>query len=90
MEPQVMEEFPTLDDLANRPAWMERGACRGAGADLFFPERGASTRQAKELCSSFPVQAECLSYAVDATEGVAGIWGGTSERERRRGRRAVA
>ena len=55
---------------------------RGLDADLFFPERGASTRLAKSVCRQCPVQEECLEYAVNNREKF-GIWGGLSERERR-------
>ena len=87
MTPRVMEAFPTLDDLAQRPEWMERGACRDTRSDLFFPERGASTRQAKEMCRGCSVRQECIRYAMDATEEMAGIWGGTSARDRAKRRR---
>lgn len=63
--------------------WQDRGACRGADADLFFPERGASTRRAKQICSECAVRVECLEYAICTGEKF-GIWGGMSERERRR------
>ena len=58
----------------------------GADADLFFPERGASTRRAKAICDGCPVRGECLDYALAHGEKF-GIWGGLSERERRRVRR---
>ena len=64
-------------------AWQDAGACRGADADLFFPERGASTRRAKQICSECAVRVECLEYAICTGEKF-GIWGGMSERERRR------
>lgn len=67
-------------------AWQDYANCRGADADLFFPERGASTRKAKSICGACEVRAECLDYAVDMGEKF-GIWGGLSERERRRVRR---
>ena len=38
-----------LETLLERPAWQEHAACRGVGASTFFPERGASTKQGKEL-----------------------------------------
>ena len=53
---------------------------------LFFPERGASTRKAKAICRACTVQDECLEYAVQNSEKF-GIWGGLSERERRRVKR---
>jgi WhiB family transcriptional regulator, redox-sensing transcriptional regulator len=69
--------------------WQERANCLGVDPDLFFPERGASTREAKAVCGSCEVRAECLEYALDHAEKF-GIWGGLSERERRRLRRQRA
>ena len=76
-------------DLANNK-WKLQGACRGLDADIFFPDRGASTRLAKTVCRRCDVQEECLEYAVNNREKF-GIWGGLSERERRaiRKKRAV-
>lgn len=67
-------------------AWQDYANCRGADADLFFPERGASTRKAKSICAECQVKAECLDFAIDVGEKF-GIWGGMSERERRKVRR---
>lgn len=72
--------------LATREDWMQRGACRGLASDLFFPDRGAEVKQQKAVCAACPVSAECLDYALRNGEKF-GIWGGTSERERRRLRR---
>jgi WhiB family redox-sensing transcriptional regulator len=83
MTPAVMEDFPSLEDLTNRPAWMERGACRGEDRDLFFPVLGASTARAKAVCSGCPVRSECLDYATADPE-IAGIWGGTSAKQRQK------
>jgi len=67
-------------------SWQDYANCRGADADLFFPERGASTRKAKAICGECQVRAQCLDFAIDVGEKF-GIWGGMSERERRRVRR---
>jgi WhiB family redox-sensing transcriptional regulator len=69
--------------------WQERANCLGVDPDLFFPERGASTREAKSVCGSCEVRLECLEYALVNGEKF-GIWGGLSERERRRLRRQRA
>jgi WhiB family transcriptional regulator, redox-sensing transcriptional regulator len=69
--------------------WQEQANCLGVDPDLFFPERGASTREAKSVCRSCEVRVECLEYALSHAEKF-GIWGGLSERERRRVRRARA
>ncbi len=65
------------------PVWTEDANCKGADADIFFPERGASTRKAKAICRACSVQSECLEFAIENSEKF-GIWGGLSERERRR------
>ncbi len=83
---------PADPDLAleeGERRWQERANCLGVDPDLFFPERGASTREAKAVCGSCEVRAECLEYALDHAEKF-GIWGGLSERERRRLRRQRA
>lgn len=66
--------------------WQNRANCMGVDPDLFFPERGASTREAKAVCHGCVVRDECLDYALANGEKF-GIWGGLSERERRRLRR---
>ncbi len=69
--------------------WQSQANCLGVDPDLFFPERGASTREAKEVCRGCIVREDCLEYAIANGEKF-GIWGGMSERERRRVRRARA
>jgi len=69
--------------------WQDQANCLGVDPDLFFPERGASTREAKEVCKGCIVRGECLEYALANGEKF-GIWGGLSERERRRLRRQRA
>ena len=69
--------------------WQENANCLGVDPDLFFPERGASTREAKSVCRGCEVRVECLEYALAHGEKF-GIWGGLSERERRRVRRQRA
>ena len=70
-------------------SWQIQANCMGVDPDLFFPERGASTREAKEVCRGCVVREDCLEYALANGEKF-GIWGGMSERERRRVRRARA
>ncbi|HET7490158.1 MAG TPA: WhiB family transcriptional regulator [Acidimicrobiales bacterium] len=72
---------------AEELSWQHQANCLGVDPDLFFPERGASTREAKEVCRGCVVRMDCLEYALDNAEKF-GIWGGMSERERRRLRRA--
>lgn len=67
--------------------WADHGACIDEDPDLFFPERGASIAPARAICRLCPVKAECLEHALRNDERH-GIWGGMSERERRRIRSA--
>lgn len=77
----------SLDLLAvESPDWYEHAECRGAAQDTFFPGQGDDVRPAREMCNVCPVAVECLAYALDHGEKY-GIWGGTSERERRQMRR---
>ena len=73
---------------AEEPGWQERALCAQTDPEAFFPEKGGSTREAKRICSGCEVRAECLEYAL-ANDERFGIWGGLSERERRRLRRAA-
>ena len=69
--------------------WQERALCAQTDPEAFFPEKGGSTREAKRICTGCKVRVECLEYALAHDERF-GIWGGLSERERRRlKRRAV-
>ncbi len=71
---------------ADAESWQERALCAQTDPEAFFPEKGGSTREAKKICAQCPVRAECLEYAL-ANDERFGIWGGLSERERRRLRR---
>lgn len=71
-------------------AWFKRAACKGMDPDLFFPERGDldAVRAAKQVCAGCPVTDECLTYALVTVQRW-GIWGGMSEKQRRRVRTRV-
>ena len=64
-------------------AWQEDALCSQTDPEAFFPEKGGSTRDAKRICAQCTVKSECLEYALKNDERF-GIWGGLSERERRR------
>lgn len=70
--------------------WQALGACRGLDPDVFFPERGgsmvAATWKARRVCAGCPVRLPCLEHALEWPEKL-GVWGGTTEQERRRLRR---
>lgn len=85
-----MYDFLELSGSGNDEyGWQDQANCLGVDPDLFFPERGASTREAKEVCRGCPVREECLEFSLQNSEKF-GIWGGLSERERRRIRRQRA
>ncbi|MGH9155025.1 MAG: WhiB family transcriptional regulator [Acidimicrobiales bacterium] len=73
--------------------WRDKAACRASDPELFFPVGSTGTaalgeiRAAKALCAMCGVRDECLQFALEANQE-AGVWGGTSEEERRRLRRA--
>lgn len=75
--------FDTVDD-----EWQDRALCAQTDPEAFFPEKGGSTREAKRICHGCEVKADCLEYALGNDERF-GIWGGLSERERRRLKRRV-
>nr|WP_272902483.1 WhiB family transcriptional regulator [Brevibacterium daeguense] len=68
--------------------WQDQALCAQTDPEAFFPEKGGSTREAKRVCASCDVRAQCLEYALENDERF-GIWGGLSERERRRLKKRV-
>lgn len=87
-----------VQQLVSRPAtdadttWRDHAGCRFANPDLFFPPAGAGAaveqvEAAKSVCQGCEVRNPCLQFAFE-TRQEAGIWGGTTEDERRRLRRA--
>ncbi|MGH9065548.1 MAG: WhiB family transcriptional regulator [Acidimicrobiales bacterium] len=81
---------PLLQQVSPKDrSWQHRANCMGVDPELFFPQRGVSTREAKEVCRGCVVRQDCLEFAIANGEKF-GIWGGLSERERRRVRRSRA
>jgi WhiB family redox-sensing transcriptional regulator len=87
-----MIELVAMSSLTDRPteledetllSWQDKALCAQTDPEAFFPEKGGSTREAKRICVSCEVKQECLEYALMQDERF-GIWGGLSERERRR------
>jgi WhiB family redox-sensing transcriptional regulator len=68
--------------------WQDRALCAQTDPEAFFPEKGGSTREAKRICLGCEVRDDCLEYAL-ANDERFGIWGGLSERERRRLKRGI-
>jgi WhiB family redox-sensing transcriptional regulator len=63
--------------------WMVQGSCRQERPAVFFPSDGVGVDIARRVCGSCTVKEECLEYAL-AERIDHGVWGGASERERRR------
>jgi len=78
-----VRELYLLDDQPEDAGWQERGLCAQTDPEAFFPEKGGSTREAKKVCLTCDVRQDCLEYALENDERF-GIWGGLSERERRK------
>jgi WhiB family redox-sensing transcriptional regulator len=83
----VPDSFDAYFD-AVEDQWQDRALCAQTDPEAFFPEKGGSTREAKRICHGCEVKAECLEYALGNDERF-GIWGGLSERERRRLKRGI-
>jgi WhiB family transcriptional regulator, redox-sensing transcriptional regulator len=74
---------PTSADLdAIENDWRDKARCAEVDGEIFFPEKGGSTRAPKKICEGCEVRAECLGYALESRE-LHGVWGGLSDRERR-------
>lgn len=80
----------SLDELfgAVEQEWQDQALCAQTDPEAFFPEKGGSTREAKRICQACAVRDECLEYALEHDERF-GIWGGLSDRERRRLKREI-
>lgn len=63
--------------------WMADGKCREHAPETFFPRDGVGVIVAQRICATCPVSSACLAYALD-NHIDHGVWGGKSERERRR------
>jgi WhiB family redox-sensing transcriptional regulator len=69
------------DTVSDRPAWQRQANCRGCDPALFYPGRGETSKEAKAVCDGCVVRADCAEFGLHERFGV---WGGLSERERRR------
>ena len=82
---QILEPEQDGRDLT----WQDAALCLQVDPEIFFPEKGGSTRAAKRVCAACTARPECLEFALE-TDQPHGIWGGMSEPERRRLRRQAA
>lgn len=83
--PEPLDALPALED---DDQWQENALCAQTDPEAFFPEKGGSTREAKRICMGCEVRDKCLESAL-ANDERFGIWGGLSERERRRLKRGI-
>lgn len=81
---KIIHGFEDISELN----WQDDALCAQTDPEAFFPEKGGSTRDAKKVCNSCSVKSQCLEYALSNDERF-GIWGGLSERERRKLRKKV-
>lgn len=81
--PDVGAASPATGPDHQTPPWMNRALCREAPPGMFFPSDGVGVDRARKICADCPVKAPCLEYALDFRIEH-GVWGGCSERERRR------
>lgn len=88
MSAHAAHELLVDEDGPTTETWRADAACIGEDVEEFFPERGETTALAKSVCGVCLVRVDCLQYAL-VTGQKFGIWGGTSERERRRMRRGL-
>ena len=72
-----------LPDTDAPTAWMAAGNCRNYPPNTFFPSDGVGVDRARKICNGCPVLNQCLEYALEQRIEH-GVWGGCSERERRR------
>ncbi|NQV05427.1 WhiB family transcriptional regulator [bacterium] len=83
----LSQEF-YFHDPDERP-WVVNAGCRDSDADTFFPGPDGDAELAVRICMGCPVRQECLDWAIEIRIAY-GVWGGTTERERRRFLRKTA
>jgi WhiB family transcriptional regulator, redox-sensing transcriptional regulator len=90
---RAVSETTTADELLGlldlRPGWWKQAACRRQPLEVFFPLDARSSRAAKAICAVCCVRGQCLEFAMKADPPLKGIFGGTTEQERRALRLAV-
>jgi WhiB family transcriptional regulator, redox-sensing transcriptional regulator len=79
----IMSTSSSATSTSTRLKWREQGACRGLDATMFFPDDDDPADEAKSVCAGCSVRVTCLEYAL-ANREKQGVWGGATERERRR------
>jgi WhiB family redox-sensing transcriptional regulator len=80
---RIVEGEVPVEETPDEYAWMFHARCRGINPAEFFPSDGTGVETAQRVCAACPVTSECLEYAL-LNRIEHGVWGGASERERRR------
>ncbi len=75
--------IPDIDGGTMDTDWMSEGKCKDLSPTIFFPSDGVGVQEAQRICAECPVADACLEYALQERVDH-GVWGGKSERERRR------
>lgn len=84
----MTDDYETVQIIErDDPKWRQQAMCKSSDPSLFILERGEDVRPALAVCSTCPVKEPCLRYALDNNE--AGVWGGTTGKQRRRMRRVA-
>jgi WhiB family transcriptional regulator, redox-sensing transcriptional regulator len=81
--PEELRRLASLLGAQDEAPWQDFAACRGVDGEMFFPEKGGTTTDARRICQGCEVRTECLDFAL-ARHEQNGIWGGLSPRERRK------
>lgn len=81
----VLQRKGRAEEVSSLAQWRAKGSCRGSDPGIFYPppEDDAEAAEAKVICGTCPVRQPCLEFALTTREKH-GVWGGLTERERRR------
>ena len=88
MTPEAPATAVTLEEMLRRPEWHQRAACRGVGPSDYVRGPWGNYEAIRALCADCPVRQDCLDAAL-ADDSLVGLWGGTTEVERREMRRGA-
>lgn len=80
---KLEEQVSIIAEVLMPPEWTRKALCAEVDPEIFFPETGQKTTVVKNICKACVVKVECLEYSLQNKERF-GIWGGLSERERRK------
>jgi WhiB family transcriptional regulator, redox-sensing transcriptional regulator len=87
MTPYAPDVELTLEDFLHRPEWHQQALCRGEAVAMFVRAPKADYGRLRAVCGDCPVRTECLEFAL-ADDSLIGLWGGTTDAERRELRRS--